>query len=106
MFPGQNKNVTYVFELPKWNKLDYVSHGSFSGQRAQTAIVAVQELHGGEVGSPDSYNDDGHWQARGVDDGVAGLVHVGDHPVSDDQQNKVLLHEDEEKTTQAEELDS
>lgn len=83
--------ATYILELSVRHKLDDVSHGGLAGLRAQTSVVSVQELHGAEVGPAHPNNYDGHGQARGVDDGAACLIHVGDHSVSDDQQNKVLL---------------
>lgn len=81
----------YILELSEWHKLHNVPHGSLACSRAQNAVVSIQELHGTEVCPPYSNNDDGHGKARGVDDGTACLIHVCDHPVSDDQQNKVLL---------------
>ena len=83
--------MTYLFKLPVWHKLDDVSHGGLAGLRAQTSIVSIEELHSSEVRPPYSYDDDGHGQTRGVDDGTAGVIHVRDHSVSDDQQNVVLL---------------
>jgi len=92
--PFPSPTVTYVLELPVRHKLDDVSNGRLSDLRAQASIVPVQELHGTEVGPPDANDDDGHGQAGGVDDGAARLIHVCDHSVSDDQQNKVLLRGD------------
>ena len=85
-------------ELPEWHKLDDVSHGRLSSLRTQASIVSIQELHGSEVRPPYPDYDDRHWQTRGVDDGVAGLVHVCDHSVSDDEQNVVLLQEENNNT--------
>jgi len=83
--------LAYVLELPEWNKLHDVPHGGLARSRAQNSIVAVQELHGAEVRPSYPDDDDGHGQLRGVDDGAARLVHVCDHSVGDDQQDKVLL---------------
>ena len=82
---------TYILEVPEGDKLDDVPHGRLAGLRAQPPVVAVQELHGAEVGSAHADDYDGHGEAGGVDDGVARLVHVRDHAVGDDEQHKVLL---------------
>lgn len=86
--------MTYVFKLPEWHKLDNVSHGGFAGQRPQTSIVSIQELHSCEVRVAHSNDDDRHGQPGGVDDGAAGLVHVCDDSVGDDEEDEVLLRED------------
>ena len=86
--------LAYILELPEWYKLDDVPHGRLAGSRAQNSVIPIQELHSTEVRPPHPNNDDGHGQTRGVDDGLAGVVHVCDHAVSDDEQNKVLLQED------------
>ena len=83
--------MAYVLKLPEGNKLHDVPQGSHARSRAQNPIVSVQDLHGAEVRPSYPDDDDGHGQLRGVDDGAEGLVHVCDHPVSDDQQHKVLL---------------
>lgn len=68
-----------------------VSCHRLSCQGLEDAVVAVQELHGLEVGLAHTDDDDGHGQLGAVDDGLPCLVQVGDLTVRDDQEHKVLL---------------
>lgn len=86
--------MTYIFKLPEWHKLDNVSHGGFACQRPQASIVSIQELHSCEVCVAYSNDDNGHRQPGGINDGTACLIHVCDHSVGDDEEDKVLLQED------------
>lgn len=94
----KERKKTYIFKLPERHKLDDVSHGRLPSHRAQSSIVPIQELHGGEVCIPHSYNDDGHRQTRGVDDGIARLIHVCDHSIGDDEENIILLWRERNNT--------
>ena len=82
---------THLLEVSEGHELHDVSQGRFARGRAQVPVIAVQELHGAEVGPAHPHDDDGHGQARGVDDGGARLVQVRDNAVRDDQQDEVLL---------------
>ena len=93
--------MTYILKLPEWYKLDNVSHGGLASLRAQTSIVSIQELHSAKVSIPYSDNDDGHGQTGGIDDGIACVVHVCDHSVSDDEENIVLLRKDSRESRSA-----
>lgn len=77
--------------MSEGHKLNDVSGHRLPRQGLEDAIVAVQELHGLEVGLAHPDDDDGHGQLGAVDDGLPGLVQVSDLTVRDDQEHKVLL---------------
>lgn len=84
----------YVFEVSEGDKLDNVSGHSLSHSWPQDTIVSIQKLHGLKVSRPHPNNDDGQRQPRRPDNGVTGLVKVGDFAVSEDEEHAVLLRRD------------
>lgn len=75
----------YVFEVPKWHKLDNVSKNRFALGRPQDAIITIQHLHVTEISVAHPNNDDWHGQVRGVDNGLSGVSHVCDDAIRQDQ---------------------
>lgn len=82
---------THVTEIPEGDELHNIADGLLAGVGPQHAGISIQELHGGEVGVANADDDDGHGQLGRLDDGVAGLVHVADDAVCDDEESEVLL---------------
>lgn len=78
-------------ETSERHKLDYVPCSGFPTGRKQRFVIAVKELHFAEVCASDTHYDDGHGQARSLDDCRARQIHVCDHAVRNDEQHKVLL---------------
>ncbi|TNN40619.1 hypothetical protein EYF80_049209 [Liparis tanakae] len=76
------------------DELDDVSGDGLADRRPQHAVVSVQKLHGLEVRRPDPHDDDRQRQARRPDDGVPGLIEVGDLAVGEDEEDRVLLQRD------------
>lgn len=81
----------YMFEVPKWHKLDDVSKHRLTLGRPQDAIITIQHLHVTEIRVAHPNDDDWHGEVRGVDDGLPGVSHVGDDAVRQDQQDEILL---------------
>lgn len=85
---------TYIFELPERDELDNVSGDRLPHCRPQHAIVSIQQLHGLKVRRPHPNDDDWQRQPRRPNNGVPGLIEVGDLPVSEDEEDVVLLQSD------------
>lgn len=85
---------TYIFELPERDELDNVSGDRLPHCRPQHAIVSIQQLHGLKVRRPHPNDDDWQRQPRRPNNGVPGLIEVGDLPVSEDEEDVVLLQRD------------
>lgn len=90
-FCGKDGKPAYMFEVPKWHKLDNVSKHGLALGRPQDAVIAVQHLHVTEISVAHADDDDGHGEVGGVDDGLSGVSHVCDDAVCQDQQDEVLL---------------
>ena len=80
-----------MFEVPEGHELDDVAKDGLSLGRPQNPIVAIQHLHVTEVCVAHSHDDDRHGEVGGMDDGLPRVGHVCDDPVSQDQQDEVLL---------------
>lgn len=89
--PTERHLHPYVFELPVWDKLDNVSGNSLAHCWPEDTIVSIQELHSLKVCGAHPHDDDGQRQQGGPNDGVPGLVEVGDLAVRQDEEDKVLL---------------
>lgn len=89
----QTHCLPYVFEFPEWDKLDNVSGNSLPHCGPENTIISIQKFHGLKVCGAHPHDDDGHRQQRGPNDGVPGLVEVGDLAIGQDEQDKVLLQE-------------
>lgn len=87
----QISKITYILELPEWHKLDNVSDSWFSWRGPKNSIVTIKKLHGIEVCSPNTNNDDGHGQFWSINYGSSGLIKVCYHTIRYDQKYKVLL---------------
>lgn len=81
-----------MLELIKGHKLDDVGgHVPAIGARVESLIVAIQLLHGGEVGLAYAHDNYGQGEVGTAHNLINRLVHVTDYPVSYHQQNVVLL---------------
>lgn len=80
-----------MFEVLEGDKLDDVAEDWLALGRTQDPVVAVEDLHVGEVGVAHADDDDGHGQVRGVHNGLPRVRHVGDDAVRQDQQDEVFL---------------
>lgn len=81
----------YVFEVPKWHKLDNVSKHRLALGWPQDPIIAIQHLHVTKIGVPHPNDDDWHGKVRGMDNGLSGVSHVCDDAIRQDQQDEILL---------------
>lgn len=82
---------THMFEVLEGDELDDVAQDRLALGRPQDPVVAVQDLHVGEVGVAHADDDDGHGEVGGVHDGLPRVGHVGDDAVGQDEQDEVLL---------------
>ena len=81
-----------VCELTIRHKLNNVGrHVLPKALRVQWSFVSVKYVHGGEVGTAYTHNDDGKWEGGASDDLISRLLHVRDLAVGDNQQDVVLL---------------
>lgn len=80
-----------MFEVLEGDKLHDVPEDRLPLGRTQDPVVAVQDLHVGEVSVAHAHDDDGHGQVGGVHDGLPRVGHVGDDAVRQDQQDEVFL---------------
>ena len=76
-----------------WKLLLHISNTASSYYHSQL-VVGIQGIHGGEVGIAHAHYDDGHGKSGCSDDGHFGVRHVTEHPVSQQEEDKVLLHGD------------
>mmetsp|Transcript_26131 Transcript_26131/g.66524 ORF Transcript_26131/g.66524 Transcript_26131/m.66524 type:complete len:231 (-) Transcript_26131:639-1331(-) len=83
-----SQRVTAVLEVAELDKLHDVALRGLA-MRGQPHLVAVQDLHVGELGVADAHDEDGHGQLRGLDDGAHRVVHVHDLAVRQDEQHVV-----------------
>lgn len=82
---------TYILELSEGDELHNVPHDRLAFGGAKDPIIPIQDLHVREVSVAHPHNDDGHGQVGGPDDGFPRVRHVSHNPVSQDQQDEVLL---------------
>ena len=81
-----------VCEVSIRHKLDNIGrHVLPEALRVQWSFVSVEYVHGGEVGTANTHNDDGKWEGGASDDLICRLFHVSDLAVGDYQQDIVLL---------------
>lgn len=81
----------YMFEVPKWHKLDNISKHRLALGRPQDPIITIQHLHVTKIGVPHPDDDDWHGKVRGMDNGLSGVSHVCDDAVRQNQQDEILL---------------
>lgn len=81
----------YMFEVPKWHKLDNVSKHRLALGRPQDAIITIQHLHVTKISVAHPDDDDRHGEVGGVDNGLSGVSHVCDDAIRQDQQDEILL---------------
>lgn len=71
----------YMFEVPKWHKLDNVSKHRLALGRPQDPIITIQHLHVTKIGVSHPDDDDWHGKVRGMDNGLPGVSHVCDDAI-------------------------
>ena len=87
-----SKHVRVVLEIVVGHELnDIGGHVLTERLRVECLLIAVELLHGAEIGIADANDDDGEGKLRSFDDLVNRLVHVIDDTVGDDDQDVELL---------------
>lgn len=79
-----------ILELSERHEMHDISIGDITCKGVQGPTIAIQELHGPEVGAAHFDYDDGRGKLGGTDYNLSGLVRVCDNALSDDQKHKIL----------------
>lgn len=79
-------------EVPEGHKLDNIGcHLLLIDVRVKGRLIGIELIHGGEVSTTDSHNNDGEGQLRPVHNLIDCLLQVTDDSIGDDEQDVVLL---------------
>ena len=86
------QQVRIVLEVIERHKLhDIGSHILAVGARVESLVVAIKCLHRFKVGITNADDNDAEWILGASHDLIDCLVHIGDHTISDNNQNVELL---------------
>ena len=73
------------------NELDDIASGRDAASIPETAVVAIQLLHGAEVCVAYAHDNDGAWELGQLTDQLNGLGHVMDSAISQEEQDLVAV---------------